>query len=231
MKYILINIIVLLSFLEATEKIDSIKKEEFIYIKPISIEYNKIVEELVLVHKEDTVSEDEEDEAVASMWANASDEIEDAIDDREIDDEKIEEGKTQELLNNSVGRCERFIKGFTVDKEGCPQTYRLQTKFQGKSFDTVAQMSEELKEFSSFLKRYTSYQVIIYSYTDSIGDDDSNKKLTEERARAIRKLLLNLGVSSTKLTAIGKGEKEPLDSNMYMSGRDKNNRIEIELIY
>ena len=227
MKYILINIIVLLSFLEATEKIDSIKKEEFIYIKPISIEYNKIVEELVLVHKEDKVSEDEEDEAVASMWANASDEIEDAIDDRE----KIEEGKTQELLNNSVGRCERFIKGFTVDKEGCPQTYRLQTKFQDKSFDTVVKMSEELKEFSNFLKKYTSYQVVIYSYTDSIGEEDENKKLTTLRASAITQVLKDLGISSTKLTAIGKGEKEPLDSNMYMSGRDKNNRIEIELIY
>ena len=91
-------------------------------------------------------------------------------------------------------------------------------------------MTKELKEFSEFLKKHLSYQVLIYSYTDSIGEEKENKLLTQKRAKVVEKILLDYGIASIKLTPIGKGEKEPLESNMNKSGRDKNNRVEIALI-
>lgn len=229
MRYILINIIVLFSFLGADEIGNTIdtKHRAFIVLKPISIEYNIIKkEEINEIVQEENSSEGIDDENIVNMWANPSL----ANEDEEIQNEKIENNENNETQNSS-NRCKTILTGFTVDKEGCPQTYQLKTKFKNKSFQTVPKMSEELKEFSEFLKKHTSYQVVIYSYTDSIGEEIPNKELTTERATVIKKILMKLGVSSTKLTAIGQGEKEPLDSNMYKAGRDKNNRIEIELIY
>ena len=226
MKYILINFIVLLSLLNAIEE-----KREFIYIKPLAIEYNIINQEIEEEVKEVNLTEDVADESVKNMWANP---MEEPFNEEEEYVEDEDSNTTQEIqttTQKSSSRCQRFIKGFTVDKDGCPQTYRLKTKFENKKAIAVAGMSEELKDFSEFLKKYTSYQVIIYGYTDSIGEEDENKRLTQERTKAIKKVLMDLGVSSTKLTAIGKGEKEPIESNMQKAGRIKNNRIEIELIY
>ena len=224
MKYILINLIVLLSLLNAIEG-----KREFIYIKPLAIEYNIINQEIEKEVQEINITEDVADESIKNMWADAMEEPSDEEEENEEEDNSTQEIQT--IIKKSSNECTRFIKGFTVDKEGCPQTYRLKTKFKNKKSITVAQMSKELKDFSEFLKKNTSYQVIIYGYTDSIGEDDENKKLTQERTKAIKKVLMDLGVSSTKLTAIGKGEKEPIESNMQKAGRIKNNRIEIELIY
>lgn len=210
MKYILINLIVLVSLSQAVQ--------EFIYIKPVSIEYAPTQKESE--KKVKTVQEKEEEvfnENAQNMWANAGG------DSFDMDDYE------EESEGNSSSKC-TTISGFTVDKDGCPQTYRLKTKFENKKSDLVIGMKEELKEFSLFLKEHPTYQVLIYSYTDSIGEEEENKLITQKRAKVINKILLDYGVSSTKLTAIGKGEKEELKSNMSKEGRAQNNRIEIELI-
>ncbi|MEA3227791.1 MAG: OmpA family protein [Campylobacterota bacterium] len=215
MKYILINLIVLINLVDASQK----KVGEFISIIPISVEYNDIQEQKSEEIDEVISAEEvEENSDIQNMWANPM-----ATDIDDLDDE------TEELETESL--CEKTISGFSVGKDGCPQTYRLKTKFENKKFNLIKDMSEELEELSQFLKENLSYQVIIYSYTDSIGEEDVNKRLTKNRAATIKKILIDFGVSTTKLTAIGKGEKNPIESNMEKAGRSKNNRIEIELIY
>ncbi len=80
------------------------------------------------------------------------------------------------------------------------------------------------------MKKNTNYQVIIYGYTDSVGDENDNKTLSQKRANTVKKGLMTLGVSATKLTAIGRGEESPIADNTDAEGREKNRRIEIELI-
>ncbi len=127
-------------------------------------------------------------------------------------------------------RCPNTSNDFIVDNEGCPQTSTLKIKFVSKQFDVTPEILKELEGFASFLKKNKSYQVIIYGYTDSIGDKIKNKLLSQRRANAIKEGLMSHGISATKLTAIGKGEANPIADNMYAKGREKNRRIEIELI-
>jgi len=127
-------------------------------------------------------------------------------------------------------KCPGTSTDFIVDDQGCPQTSTLNIKFASKKFDVTPEIINELEGFASFLKENKNYQVIIYGYTDSIGDKVKNKLLSQKRANAVKEGLISHGISSTKLTAIGRGEANPIADNMNNEGREKNRRIEIELI-
>ncbi len=126
--------------------------------------------------------------------------------------------------------CEDTPHNFSVDTQGCPLTATLDVNFKPASYEIVSDKRNSIKEFAKFLKKNRSYQVLIYGYADSIGPKEKNKILSRNRANSIKDALIQYGVSSTKLTVIGKGETNPVATNMYKDGRKQNRRIEIELI-
>jgi len=63
--------------------------------------------------------------------------------------------------------------------------------------------------------------------TDSIGSDEYNQTLSEERAGAVRDYLLSQGVPMTNLTAAGFGKANPVASNDTEAGRQQNRRVEM----
>lgn len=52
--------------------------------------------------------------------------------------------------------------------------------------------------------------VVVYGYTDRLGSDSYNLKLSQERARAVSNYLVSKGLSSTRITAVGRGEADPV---------------------
>lgn len=79
----------------------------------------------------------------------------------------------------------------------------------------------------AFLNRYPNRTVVIEGYTDSVGNNDYNVGLSQRRAGAVRSYLVDQGVSSTRLTASGKGASDPVASNDTASGRQQNRRVEV----
>jgi outer membrane protein OmpA-like peptidoglycan-associated protein/osmotically-inducible protein OsmY len=69
----------------------------------------------------------------------------------------------------------------------------------------------------------------IAGHTDSIGSPNYNQKLSEERALSVATYLINRGVSSSKIKAVGYGESMPIASNINKAGRAKNRRIEFNI--
>ena len=57
-----------------------------------------------------------------------------------------------------------------------------------------------------------------------------NQRLSESRASAVMTYLINNGVASNRLTAKGYGENNPIDDNTTKAGRDRNRRVEINLV-
>ena len=106
----------------------------------------------------------------------------------------------------------------------------LNIQFQSKSAVLGKQALDVIYEFAQYLKKNKSYQVVLYGYTDSIGSDHDNLLLSQKRVNAIEEKLITYGISSTRLTAVGKGEKDPIGDNMYKEGREKNRRIEALII-
>jgi OOP family OmpA-OmpF porin len=72
--------------------------------------------------------------------------------------------------------------------------------------------------------------VIAIGHTDSIGADAYNQKLSVRRAESVKAYLVSKGVAPNRIYTEGKGEKQPVASNKTKDGRQKNRRVEIEVI-
>jgi len=68
---------------------------------------------------------------------------------------------------------------------------------------------------------------VVEGYTDSVGSDAANQKLSKDRAEAVRVYLVSKGVPSDKITSVGKGKANPVASNDTPEGRANNRRVEI----
>jgi outer membrane protein OmpA-like peptidoglycan-associated protein len=73
-------------------------------------------------------------------------------------------------------------------------------------------------------------RVEVAGHTDSRGSDTYNLGLSDERAASVRTYLIGQGVTAEQLLAVGYGEARPLDTNKTSTGREKNRRVEFNLI-
>lgn len=68
--------------------------------------------------------------------------------------------------------------------------------------------------------------LVIAGHTDAISSDQSNLKLSQERAQAVRDYLIERGIAPNRLIAKGYGEAYPIASNATAAGRELNRRSE-----
>lgn len=71
--------------------------------------------------------------------------------------------------------------------------------------------------------------ITIVGHTDSVGSEESNQKLSQARAEAVRTFLVSQGLSADKVVAQGAGESQPIADNKTPEGRANNRRVEIVL--
>lgn len=147
-----------------------------------------------------------------------------------VDTYGCESDDDKDGIVNAIDECPNTTKDFIVDKIGCPQTTVLQVEFQSAKYIILPKSYEALKKFADFLHANPSYQAIIYGYTDNLGDNSTNKKLSKERAKAVMNALIQDGVKLTRLTALGMGSNNPIADNNTNEGRAKNRRIEVDLL-
>jgi OmpA-OmpF porin, OOP family len=74
---------------------------------------------------------------------------------------------------------------------------------------------------------YPNMTVQLEGHTDSIGDPESNKQLSVDRANAVKDLLVQGGIDAGRITTEGIGEERPIASNDTEEGRAKNRRTEL----
>jgi len=72
--------------------------------------------------------------------------------------------------------------------------------------------------------------IIVIGHTDSIGTDAYNQRLSMRRAEAVKAYLVGKGIDTNRITAEGRGEKQPVADNKTRQGRAKNRRVEIDVV-
>lgn len=88
----------------------------------------------------------------------------------------------------------------------------------------------KMDELASKVKDMSLEVVIAIGHTDSIGADAYNQKLSVRRAESVKAYMVSKGIEPNRVYTEGKGEKQPVASNATKDGRQKNRRVEIEVI-
>jgi len=86
---------------------------------------------------------------------------------------------------------------------------------------------EKLAKVSGILLAYPGLKIELEGHTDSIGTEEYNQKLSEERAGAVRDYLVGQNVPGNTMTAAGLGKSSPIASNDNAAGRQRNRRVEM----
>ena len=92
-----------------------------------------------------------------------------------------------------------------------------------------AAAEQNLRELAASLEDYEGTDVLVVGHTDSTGEEAFNQSLSERRADAARNFLVGANLESERVTAMGRGEMEPVDTNDTSSGRQANRRVEIAI--
>jgi outer membrane protein OmpA-like peptidoglycan-associated protein len=128
----------------------------------------------------------------------------------------------------------------TVANNGCPEvTEEVQKQLNDYArtilFDTgkssiKAESTSVMVDIIQILNEYPTAKFTVEGHTDSVGSDQLNQKLSEERANSVRNFLIDKGIDAGRLTAIGYGEEKPIATNNTRAGRAQNRRVEINLV-
>jgi outer membrane protein OmpA-like peptidoglycan-associated protein len=84
-----------------------------------------------------------------------------------------------------------------------------------------------LAKVSGILAAYPTLKLQVEGYTDSVGGDEYNQKLSENRAGAVRDFLVSQGVSMNNISATGYGKAKPVADNGTAQGRAQNRRVNL----
>lgn len=84
-----------------------------------------------------------------------------------------------------------------------------------------------LAKVAGILQAYPGLKLQVEGYTDSVGGDEYNQKLSENRADAVRDFLVTQGVQADNISATGYGKAKPVADNATASGRAQNRRVNL----
>jgi outer membrane protein OmpA-like peptidoglycan-associated protein len=160
-----------------------------------------------------------------------------------------------------LDKCADTPKGVKIDKNGCPdnniavkQEPKTATKkeikpvvnkqlsslfqkaFQGIKFESgndiiLASSKNILNQIAGVLKFNPKYLIEIRGFTDNVGKPETNKKLSEKRAQAVKKYFVRKGVEEARIKAVGYGIEFPIADNKTSKGRALNRRVEFIVTY
>jgi outer membrane protein OmpA-like peptidoglycan-associated protein len=90
-----------------------------------------------------------------------------------------------------------------------------------------ASLQADLRALARNLQAYPNTTVDVIGHTDNTGSAQYNQDLSARRAQAVAGVLLEAGVAPARVRAFGRGETEPVASNLTPEGRQQNRRVEV----
>jgi OOP family OmpA-OmpF porin len=143
---------------------------------------------------------------------------------------KIQASKTDQLDKDNDGvldpldKCPQTPQTAVVDEKGCWATPDILFDFD--SAKIKPQYYSRLEVIVAVLEKNPGVKIEIRGNTDNTGPESYNQMLSEKRALAIKAYMVNKGIESERLTAVGFGATQNVASNENDAGRALNRRID-----
>lgn len=102
--------------------------------------------------------------------------------------------------------------------------------FASGSANINAEFYDVLSSINLVIQEYDKTLIEIVGHTDSMGSEDYNQQLSEQRASGVSKYFASLGIKQQRLGSYGYGEHHPIADNDTEVGRALNRRVEIVLL-
>jgi len=102
-------------------------------------------------------------------------------------------------------------------------------RFGYNNNELAPETQDELDKLAKVMLKQPEMKIVVKGYTDTLGGPEYNRKLSEFRANVVKAYLVGKGISSTRIGALGMGEKNPVEPNTTAGGRQANRRVEIEI--
>jgi len=123
------------------------------------------------------------------------------------------------------------LPGATVQRLGAGIVVTLPEGllFAQDSDELTPASRDNLRRLANSLEKYPNTRLMLVGHTDTQGGTDRNQSLSERRAQSLASFLEQLGVNRARMTALGRGDAEPIATNDTDAGRQWNRRIEIAI--
>jgi outer membrane protein OmpA-like peptidoglycan-associated protein len=142
---------------------------------------------------------------------------------QETDARKAAEARAARAMDslNKIAQVKEEARGMVITLSG-------QVLFVTGKSELLPAAQDQLDQVAKALKDQGDVKpMVVEGYTDSVGSDTTNLKLSKDRAEAVRSYLVSKGMPSDKISAVGKGKANPVASNDTPDGRANNRRVEI----
>ena len=133
---------------------------------------------------------------------------------------------------DSKDQCANTPKTHKVDAVGCSLKLtevveiELNITFDSAKAVIKPEFEKEVSQLANFMDQYADTVVTVEGHTDSQGADAYNQKLSQNRADAVKAMLITkYGISADRVKAVGYGEAQPIADNATADGREQNRRV------
>jgi OmpA-OmpF porin, OOP family len=107
----------------------------------------------------------------------------------------------------------------------------LDVKFDFDKATIQKGYNKDIDGLVGVMKQYPDLNVVIEGHTDNVGKAAYNKKLSQKRAEAVMKYMVESGINANRIKAQGFGMDKPIASNETIEGRAQNRRVEAAVDY
>jgi len=108
-----------------------------------------------------------------------------------------------------------------------PQPISYTLYFESNSVEVTPSSQPVLEAFFAEVAKRQAVEVQVTGHTDRVGSDADNDRLSLQRAEAVRTMLIQRGINSNFLRAVGRGEREPLIPTPDEQPEPRNRRVEV----
>lgn len=148
--------------------------------------------------------------------------------------------KNVDLIDNVANIVPKNIDSSNTEvKNNEPEKIKDDFEFNGhktfyyktiKSYQLTPEITKYLDKLAEYLKSKPKVRLSITGHTDGTADLASNMKISENRAKLVAKYIISKGIQKNRVLYNGKGALYPVASNATPEGRQKNRRVEIDVV-